>query len=290
MINIEDFSLKCDEQEIKGKFILPENPKAIIQFNNGTATPCRVYQPYLEYLASHNFASVLWDYRGSGASAPDDMSKCDYKYSDYGTKDMPAIKSYIDHKFPKLPKLLIGHSAGGQQVGFMHNNHDFKGMIAIAVSTGYAPFMPLNFRIKSNYFFYIFTPLSIRFNGFLNAKKYKIMENLPKNVVLEWRAWCSKEHYLFDEAFYGKTIPKGNFQELPFPIQVYYAADDTISSVKNVKNFWKHIKSTKAIDFTKFEPKDLDVDKIDHFGYFKKRMKNTFWEMTRLKLEAFLNL
>lgn len=285
----EPIKVQCaDGVYLHGVLLIPENPRAVVQFNNGTATKKEFYLAFLEYLAERGFVCCLWDYRGSGASSPQKLRGCDFTFSDYGIKDMPAIKQYLNHRFPDLPFLLVGHSAGGQQVGFMNNLENVKGMVCFAVSTGYAPYMPLIYRLKAQYFFYVFTPLSIALTGYISAKKFKIMEDLPKNVVLEWRHWCAHRDYLFHPKFVGKTLPEGSFKNYDFPIHVFWTTDDTISNEKNTQNYWKHVKSSQPIEMTRFTPQELGIKSLGHFGFFKKSRKQDVWAVAAEKLEGFL--
>lgn len=279
MINKKDFETTCkDGIKLKGVLLIPEEPKAVIQFNCGTGTKKEIYLSFLMYLAESGYLCCLWDYRGSGNSSSENLENCDFTFSDYGTKDMPAIKKYLSEAFPNLPFLIIAHSAGGQQIGFMENLDNIKGVINFAVSSGYYSNMPFSYRMKAYFYFYVFAPISVWLTGFVKAKQFGIMENLPKNVVYEWRAWLEKEAYFFDDKFYGKTVPEGHFKDFKFPIHTYWTVDDTISNEKNTQAYWKHVKSSKPISFTKLEPKDFCLKKIDHFGFFKKNMKDKLWQ------------
>ncbi len=285
---IQKFQTTCEDGVIlKGVLLIPKIPKAVVQFNCGTATKKEFYLQFLSFLAEKNYICCLWDYRGSGESAPTNLKDCDFTYSDYGLKDMPTIKKYLNQRFPNLPFLFFNHSTGGQQIGFMNNLENVNGAINFAVSTGYMPNMPLGYRLQSMYFFHLFTPLSILFVGYLNAKKFGYMEDLPKNVVNEWKSWCLKKDYFFDKKFYGKSVPKGCFKNFNFPIHTFYTVDDTISNEKNTKNYWQHIQSNKPITFTKLIPSDYGLKSIGHFGLFKKSMKNVLWESVLKKLDAF---
>lgn len=290
MIEKLPFQTICEDGVILNGIILkPKSPKAIVQFNGGTATKKEFYLPFLSYLAENGYTCCLWDYRGSGYSAPETLKGCQYNYRDYGQKDMPAIKKYLQTEYPNLPLLLFTHSVGGQQVGFTDNLEDYKGMVGFAVSTGYAPNMPLTYRIQSHYFFYLFTPLSNLIFGYLKAKKFGYMEDLPENVVNEWRSWCSKEYYFFDKEFAGKTISVRGFKNIPFPIHIFWAPDDPISNEKNIKNFWKHINSTEAITLEKLNLTKYGIRKIEHFGFFKRKMKEKIWPLGLNKLDSFLD-
>jgi predicted alpha/beta hydrolase len=202
---------------------------------------------------------------------------------------MPAIKKYLTNRFSELPFLFFGHSAGGQLIGFLDDLDDVKGMVCFAVSSGYLPNMTLGYRLKSYYFFYFFTPISILFTGYLRAKKFGIMEDLPKNVILESRNWCKKKNYFFDLNFYGKTVPLGKFKDFTFPIHVFSILDDTISTPKNIVTFWRHIKSEKPITFESIDPKKIGLKNIGHFGMFKKKNKEYLRRKALDKLDDQLN-
>jgi predicted alpha/beta hydrolase len=289
MTSKESITVVCEDGVLlKGLLLLPSQPKAVVQFNCGTAAKKEFYLPFLEFLAENGFICCLWDYRGSGESAPQDLKNCTFHFLDYGTKDMSAIKKYLQQRFSNLPYLLVGHSVGVQQIGFIDDLSGVQGLVAFAVSTGYLPYMPLTYRLLSAYFFYIFTPLSIAFAGYLKAKKYGYMEDLPKNVVLQWRDWCEKPDYFFNKEFYGKTVPIGNFKQYDFPVHVFWTTDDPISNKNSVPAYWNNVKSKKSITLQKITAKDYQVKKIEHFGFFKKNLKPTLWQETLQKLNSFL--
>lgn len=283
----ENFETTCEDGiKLKGILLIPESPKAVVQFNCGTATKKEFYLPFLTHLAENDYLCCLWNYRGSHPD--DDLKGSEYRYADYGLKDMPAIKSYLQNRFPNLPFLFVGHSAGGQQIGFMEDLSGVKGNLNIAVSSGYFGNLPFVYRMKAYFFFYLFSPISVLLNGFVKAKPFGFMENLPKNVAFEWRDWIEKEDYFFHPKFYGKTVPKGHFKDFKFPIHVIYSTDDSISNAKNTNAFWKHIKSENGIQFTKLNPVDFGLNKIDHFGYFRRNMKDTLWKDIVELLDEFL--
>lgn len=289
MITKEKITVTCaDGVELKGLLLIPEKPKAVVQFNAGTGAKKEFYQPFLEYIVSHGYICCLWDYRGSGESAPASLRGCNYTFSDYGLKDMPAVKNYLNNLFPNLPFIVVAHSAGGQQWGFHQDSNNINGMLGFGVSTGYAPHQPTAFRLLSNYFFYVVTPISILFTGYVAAKKVSSMENLPKNVVREWRDWCEKPDYFFNHKFYGKTVPIGNFKNYTFPIHVIATTDDPISNSRTIPAYWKNIKSTAGITHQTISPKEYGLKKIDHFGFFKKNMKDTLWVEAVQKLDSFI--
>lgn len=274
----EKISITCDDGvQLAAVLCAPQQVKAAVMLSGGTGFKKEFYLPIAHYLAEHGLATLVYDYRGTGESRPSDMRNCEFSFLDYGQKDMPAVLDFLDARYPELPKLILGHSAGGQQVGFMPNTHKVKGLVAVATSVGYLPYMPLAYRLKSYYFFYFITPISILLKGYVAAKRFKIMEDLPRKVVTQWRAWCSKANYFFDSKIYGKSVPVGVFAQMPFPIHVLWASDDPISNARSVPAFWKHVKSEVGLSFQVLRPEDWNTSKLDHYGMFRAQFKDSIW-------------
>lgn len=262
--------------------------KAVVQINSATATPKEYYLPFAEYLVENGFIACVFDYRGVCESATQPMKTYDFPYSDWGQKDMAGVLEYLDERFPVLPKLVMGHSVGGQKIGFADNYQKIKGMVTFATSAGYWGYMPLTYRLTTHFFFHIFTPISNLLFGYVAAKRWGLMEDLPYRVVKEWRDYCSVPEYFFDKKFYGKTTPIGHYHHLTFPIQLYWATDDTIVNARSVESFWKNVKSNKSISIETLSPKDYGVAAIGHFGFFRRKFRDILWPKALMKLEEFL--
>ncbi|MFI5150181.1 MAG: alpha/beta fold hydrolase [Bacteroidia bacterium] len=284
----EKISILCsDGVSLSGVLFIPDKIHALVQFNGGTAVRKEFYQPFLEYISSQGYLCCLWDYRGSGDSAPSSLKECTFRFSDYGIKDMPAVKDYLRKRFPELPFYIIAHSVGGQQLGFMSDLKDVKGLIGFSVSTGHYAFMPLKYRLQCYYFFHLFAPLSTALTGYVASKRFGYMEDLPRNVVKEWGQWCRYPEYLFHESFKGKSVPHGTFKDFTFPCHYFWASDDPIATVKSVSMFRQHIQSTGTVVMQEIQPQAYQVKEIGHMGFFKRQFRNTIWKEALYKLNEF---
>ncbi|MEM0995780.1 MAG: alpha/beta fold hydrolase [Bacteroidota bacterium] len=279
-----------DGVTLQGYLIVPETPKAVVMLNPGTAAKKEFYLPFVEYLAENGYLTCLWDYRGSGESAPPSLRGCDYRMIDYGLQDIPAIKADLRRRFPDLPLLIFGHSVGGQMIGFLPDLEDIAGMVGFAVSTGYMWHMPWGYRLQSWFFFYLFSPLSVLLTGYVAAKRFGIMEDLPRNVVRQWRRYCEQKDYFFAQRIYGRAVPKGRFTELPFPVHIFWSTDDPISNARSVPTFWGHARSKRGISFTRIEPKKEGLGKLGHFGFFKRRQREALWGRALAKLNEMIGV
>lgn len=247
-----------------------QNAKAVVLINPGTATKTSFYVPFSEFLVSHGYHVVLWNYRGFCDSKTTELKLCSYQYSDIGRYDIPAVIEHVKSYFPHLPLYCVGHSAGGQQLGIAKNCNQIDAFFAIAVSAGYFPAMPLSYRVKANFFFRIFAPFTGAIFNFIPAKKFRMMEDLPVEFTREWSSWCKERNLFFSEKFYGKSVPISTFQDFNIPIFVFTADDDEICTEQNLTNFWSHVSSDKVITFRRYKVSELPSKSIGHFGYFRK--------------------
>lgn len=288
-MNRETIQIPCEDGTLlAGELLIPDRPKAVIQFNAGTAAQRGVYLKLLSYLCGQGYLCCVWDYRGSGQSRSGTLRNSTITYSDYGIKDMPAVKRYLDQRFADLPLFVIGHSTGGQQLGFMPNWQGIRGAIMLAVSTGHFTYMPTVYRLKALLFFYGIVPASNLLTGYVAASKLRIMEDLPTPVAREWGDWLTVPDYFFDPRFYGKTVPEGAFKQFDFPIHNIHATDDSISTPPNIDNYWKHVTSSAGISFERIEPASVGLKRIDHFGYFKSIMQEPLWTGIARRLDGWL--
>jgi predicted alpha/beta hydrolase len=292
-MNQSKIKIKCkDGIELSACLLIPDGViKAVVQINSATAAPKEFYLPFAQYLTDNQYVTCVFDYRGVCESTPvGGLRGCEYTYLEWAEKDMTDVLDFLDERFPNLPKYIVGHSVGGQKFGFMKNLEKVSGLVTFASSVGYWGFMPFGYRMQTHFFFQIFTPISNFLFGYVAAKKLGLMEDLPKNIVLAWRDWCSVPEYFFNEKYYGKTVPKGSYDSLNFPIKVFWTTDDPISNYQSIPMFWKHIKSSQGIDIEKLIPESIGVKEIGHFGFFRKKFKENLWSKALSELNKWTSV
>lgn len=273
-----DFTTE-DNVELTGHFYPANKAKAFVVINPATAIKTSYYRSFINFLNEHNYSVFIWNYRGFGESKRGSLKRSPYKYSDIGRFDIPAAFKRAKLLAKELPFLCIGHSVGGQHVGFVKNRDLLDGLLVVASSAGYFYSMPLAYRMKALFFFKIFAPLTALFCHYVPASRFNLMEDLPYPFVKEWGQLCNEKELFFSPKYFGKTIPDDSFQNLNFPLVVFVASDDEICTSENMENFWKYVKSKKGIEFKVFDHREYDKKKIGHFGYFKRSHRSIWNEM-----------
>lgn len=249
--------------------------KGVIQINCGTGIPQVVYSNFAQHLTDSGYDTLTFDYRGIGTSAPKSLKGFDANLRDWGQKDMTGVFSWINQHYPADKKIVIGHSMGGQQIGFMKNNHAIDQIILIASSTGYWWDMSFPYKVMMPPLWFLFIPITTRTYGYANAKKIRQGQNLPKGVALEWRKWCINPNYFEDD--FNKTITPEYFKQVKAPIKSIQIADDPIANKVTANKILKYYDNSE-IDVELIKPTDLNVEKIGHTGYFSRKFKDSLWD------------
>ena len=101
-------------------------PKGVFQIVHGMCEHKERYIPFMEYLASKGYASVIHDHRGHGESV---RSAEDLGYFYEGgwqalVEDIRTVNGWAHRQWPGLPVLLFGHSMGSMAVRSYTKRYD----------------------------------------------------------------------------------------------------------------------------------------------------------------------
>lgn len=120
-MNLEKIKIKSnqDNLELEMSIIKPEGePKGIVQISHGMAEHKERYYPFMEYLSTNGYISVIHDHRGHGASVKnrEDLGYFYDETAEYIVEDLYQINKYIKEKYPNKELILFGHSMGSMVV------------------------------------------------------------------------------------------------------------------------------------------------------------------------------
>ena len=268
-------------------------PLAAIAFHPGTAVPIQFYNRFLDFLAGEGFVVASYDNRGTGGSRPPGgLRGCTYRYLDYGTMDAVAVLDFVRDTFPELPLLIVGHSAGGQQLPLYPAQayRGVRGALLFAVSTGYVAGLANYCKPQALAFWHLIGPALTAAYGYPRLSKIGLMEDLPTGVYRDWRRWCRSPDYFFDARFrsggseahetvnsLGAPVPTPAWDAMAFPVRHVHAPTDEISSLRNVRTFWRHWRPAGGVEQVVLAPADFGGEPIRHFDYFRRRFADTLW-------------
>ncbi|MCL1498939.1 alpha/beta hydrolase family protein [Xanthomonas nasturtii] len=92
----------------------PLQPTAALLWLPALGVAARHYHPFAQALASTGIAVYLHEWRGNGSSTLRPSRQHDWGYRTLLADDLPASHVLLDRHDPQLPRVLGGHSLGGQ--------------------------------------------------------------------------------------------------------------------------------------------------------------------------------
>ena len=89
-------------------------PHAALLWLPALGVAARHYLPFAEALAARGIAVFIHEWRGHGSSSLRAGHDEDWGYRELLQQDLPASRRLIEEQFTALPKIVGGHSLGGQ--------------------------------------------------------------------------------------------------------------------------------------------------------------------------------
>lgn len=242
----------------------------------GAATGVRkeFYLNFARFLVENDYRVLLFDYRGIGESATGDIKASPIYMHEWGTQDMNAVLNYLTLTCGFTDVIWLGHSIGAQLVGLLEKKHYVSKVISINAALGYWGYFPYPMRIVVWLLWHIIGPLLINVYGYGVMKKIGWGENLPRNVILEWRSWCMSKTYYMD--FLKHKLKASCFYNFTIPITAIYTSDDYIANDKTaplMRQFFPNAPYRLIkLDVARYTP-----HKVGHMGIFRKRFAQVLW-------------
>lgn len=249
-------------------------PVAAVQINAALGVRQTLYARFAAWLAARGFVVLTYDYRGLGDSMPRD--RLGIHARDWGLLDQEAALAYLQHNHPTLPRILVGHSIGGQIAGLSRALPHLAGVLFVSSSTGYWRNYPAPQRYGHLLLWYGLVPLLTTLFGYWPAKLLGAGENVPKGAVREWRDWCTSPDYLFD--YFGRTLPveRNFYPEFRGPLHAVHFSDDTLVRRKGLDHLLRHFTNARKT-VAEYTPAELNENKLGHFAFFRRKRAEDLW-------------
>jgi len=280
---INNLTLSSSDSITLAATIYQANPcsNKTVLINSGTGILRRYYDGFAQFLCAHGFTVVTYDYRGIGGSCPKSLRGFPATMRDWGQNDIAGVIAWITANLRPAKLFIIGHSAGGQVAGLAANIDLVNAMVFVAAQSGYWRHWPFPRRYWYACLWHA-TPLIANVFGYLPSRRLGIGQDLPRGVACEWAKWCRHPQYLFG---YGQTLDLTHYASFTGPILAYSFADDSDAPAAAVDALLRGY-SGALIVRKHIAPASVNARRIDHFGLFRERFRDTLWRDTVMWLEG----
>ena len=226
------------------------------------------YERFASYLAEQGHLAITFDYRGTGQS---DEPLPVVALKEWGEQDIDAaIQLALSYE---KPVYFIGHSIGGQLVGFAPLAEKLDSMIFVAASAPYWKRWAFPENTKMLFTSTVLLPSFASMTDDFPTRRFGLGNiDVPSQAILEWASWMRQPNYLFDEKFKLGTEGYGALRQRILSLGF---EDDHMAPRKNVEHLLKFFPNCFPI--LKMVGKESVGDQsIGHTGSSETSLKTNF--------------
>ena len=263
-----------DGRRLEGLLVSAPQPMGALLVNGATGILREFYLRFAAYAAARGYATLVYDYRGMGASAVVPPAQEPARMSDWGCLDIPAALLWLQDAYPRLPLATLGHSVGGQLLGCSAEADRARAHVMIAVSTAYWKREHAPFRYQALAFWHLYGPWLLRRRGYVPRGALWRGAALPPEVFRQWRRWG------LSAAPFGPALDpelaQRHFAQLRGPILSWGFSDDPIATPAAVEALLAAYGGAH-IERRWSSPRELGVRAIGHHGFFAEAYRDSLW-------------
>lgn len=265
---VEDIKFRAEDGwELAGTVYHGAAPQVAILISAGTGFPRRFYRHVAAYLAQRGAVVLTHDFRGIGESGAENLAVSGIDYPDWGRLDMSAALEHLQRIAPELPVTTLGHSIGGQFIGFMQNHPKATRHAFVAVGSGHWGVHKLRNIPLELFFWWGYGAYCLARHGFIPAGGLWGGEALPPDVFRTWRRWSARRGYLLPELAEGRY--PHHFDDPCGPISAWVLSDDPIATETACGDTLSHYSQAEKHLVVR-TPEQLGTRKVGHDGAFRK--------------------
>lgn len=250
------------------------NSNLLVIIVSATGVKQTFYRKFATFLSSQGVTVLSFDYHGIGASLQGPIRSISTTAAEWGSNDLEAVIQWASKHYPNALISAIGHSIGGQLIGLAPSSTIFKRIVLVAAQSGYWKFWPATqqWRMWANW--YLLFPTLVGLFGYMPSKQFSGMENLPKQVALQWSRWCRNKDYLFAEI----PISEQYYHHIEAPV-LSFSMDQDPFAPQSAVNWLTAQYSGSVIQEQHLQASAFGAHAIGHFGIFKEKFRPTLWSL-----------
>lgn len=261
-----------DGLALGGTLFRPASPAGgALQIQAAAGVPQQYYAKFAAYLAGRGFTVLSFDYRGIGRSRSARLRGMRARMRDWPLLDAAGAFDFLERAAPGERLMVVGHSIGGVSTALLPQAARLAAVLMVGAQSGYWRNWPPLHRPGIWLAVHVAIPLLTRIVGYLPSSRLGFGEDLPKDVALEWARWCRHPRYLV-----GALNASEAFARFAAPLRAYVADDDAFAPPRAAAALLE-LYSGAHPELRAISPRDVGVDRIGHFGFFRERFRETLW-------------
>jgi predicted alpha/beta hydrolase len=238
----------------------------------GIGVPKRVFRHVAAWFAQQGVRVLTVDYRGMGESVRDSHATVSASLSVWAERDAVGALRYVERTGGGAPVVLLGHSFGGQVLGFSDEFRRLSCVVLVGSQFGQARHWDGFARLKVSAYWRVILPVAATLCRVVPGWT-GLGEPLPSGVAREWARWGRSPDWLLS------SVPSAAacFAAFDRPLRAYAMVDDPIAPPRAVTDLLARFRATRP-ERVDLAPADFGVDKLGHYGPFRPGPTQRIWQ------------
>lgn len=249
-----------------------DSTRAVVIINAATSVRSRYYARFAEYLFSHGFDVMTYDYRGIGESRPASLRHFQASWTDWGALDFEAMLQRALREFPGQPIDVVGHSFGGCAAGLAASSRHVRRLVTVGAQFAYWRDYAVDSRWKLFGKWHVLMPLLTRLCGYFPGKRLGWLEDTPAGVVKDWSTLTAG----YEQRPSGKALGQLPFAQVSAQTLAISLSDDPFGTVAAIERLLAYFECSPR-SHLRIAPADIDERHIGHFAFFHQRFQARLW-------------
>ena len=259
---------------VHGTCYTPEHPVASVVVQGAIGMEQTRYARLAEHLSSMGFRAITYDYSGTGRSRTGSPAACVRRPTLWGREDQTAVQAWARRSLPGAPLAVLGHSMGGQILGFASALHEVDAIVLVSVQDPYVghwtdPWVQLRLRALWS----LVLPGISRVLGYVPGRIYGGYP-LSRPTCEDGTAWATTGGRLLDEPGVRATL--ASFRA---PVLSYSFSDDRTHAPREAVDAFAAAFRGAAVERLHITPAAAGRQRIGHFGFFSPKSKQLWDEL-----------
>lgn len=251
------------------------NNKTIV-FAPAVAVPQKFYFNMANYLAEKGCQVFTFDYRSIGMSTSQSIKTLKSHGFFSWAMDFKAVSKHIKTKFPNNHQYMIGHSYGGNSVGFSDAFQYYEKYLTIGSQFGYYKHFTPKMRALIYLNFKFFIPITTTILGYYPSAWFGLGRSLTTQAAKDWATFLLHPDSMLH---FTKGTTETYYKNIKESMLLISIDDDLFAPKKSVDILADRVYSNANTTRKHLKPSDYNLKTIGHFDFFRKKNQDILWSI-----------
>lgn len=263
-------------------------PRQVAVLHAGAGIDQLRYRYFAHFLADAGVPTLTFDYRGIGASRLGSLRGFEATMEDWAEHDCAAAIGWLRERYPAAEIVGIAHSIGCLLQGGAPNAGEQALVLMIGAHTGYYADYRMLYRLPMAAMWHVLMPALARVLGYFPGRMLGLGEDMPGSVALQWAGRRSGDLRTGPgEAGHARRSRLLDHSAgLGYPVRMVFASDDAFATPASVKRLLSYYPRVRVLESLVVTPQDAGVERLGHFGLFRRRPGAVVWPRLLAKLDT----